>query len=50
MTLSVSDTEVVGLWQQTGDTVAFPSTTMQAQIVVKDALSKMFIPEAVVQW
>lgn len=48
-TLLETDPELVGVWLQTTKPVAFPSTTTQAQVVVKDKLSNLYVYEAEVQ-
>ncbi len=48
-TLSESDAELVGEWDQTSSPVAFPTTTTQAQVVVKDKVSNLYVFEAEVQ-
>jgi len=48
-TQSETDAELVGLWKQITTPVAFPTTTTQAQVVVKDKLSNLFVYEAEVQ-
>ncbi|MBI1227599.1 MAG: hypothetical protein GC192_20365 [Bacteroidetes bacterium] len=48
-TLSESDPELVTIWEQTTSPVAFPSTTTQVQVLVKDKLSNLFIYEAEVE-
>ncbi|MBI1225880.1 MAG: hypothetical protein GC192_11645 [Bacteroidetes bacterium] len=48
-TLSETDPELVGLWNQTRNIVDFPSTTTQAKVTVKDKVSKLFIYQAEVK-
>ncbi len=48
-TLSESDPELVGLWDQTRIMVPLPTTETQAKIVVKQKMTDLFVFEAEVQ-